>query len=76
MTLDNLPVEIRNLYEVYEWRHASAILKDDFSAEWNDIIVRCPRFLWTRNWDKQTPYVDKEASGWQRRSGRWERSWA
>ncbi len=38
MTLDNLPVEIRNLYEVYEWRHASAILKDDFSAEWNDII--------------------------------------
>ncbi|MBX7131343.1 MAG: hypothetical protein K1X67_01565 [Fimbriimonadaceae bacterium] len=24
-------------YEVYEWRHASAILKADFPSEWGDV---------------------------------------
>lgn len=26
------------MYEVHEWRHASAILMKDFPAEWNDIV--------------------------------------
>lgn len=33
-----LPSNIRELYEVHEWRHACAILKHDFPNEWNDII--------------------------------------
>lgn len=33
-----VPADIRDLYEVHEWRHASAILNKDFSSEWKDIM--------------------------------------
>ena len=39
MTIEDLPPFIREYYEVHEWRHASAVLAKDFSAEWNDICV-------------------------------------
>ncbi len=29
---------MRSHYEVHEWRHAIAILRDDFPREWQDII--------------------------------------
>ena len=29
---------VRAHYEIHEWRHASAILRNDFQTEWNDII--------------------------------------
>jgi hypothetical protein len=38
MTLDFIPEEIHNLYEVHEWRHACAVLKSDFPDEWKDIM--------------------------------------
>jgi hypothetical protein len=38
MTLDLLPRFIRDNYEVHEWKHACAILKNDFEREWQDII--------------------------------------
>ncbi len=38
MNLKLLPKSILDLYEVKEWKHACAILKTDFPAEWNDII--------------------------------------
>jgi len=38
MTLELLPEFIRRDYEVYEWKHACAILKNDFPSEFNDII--------------------------------------
>ena len=39
MTVDDLPSNLRELYEVHEWRHASAILATDFHSEWQDIIA-------------------------------------
>lgn len=33
-----LPQPIQDLYEVHEWRHASAILSTDFSSEWADLL--------------------------------------
>lgn len=39
MGLDLLPEFIRNNYEVHEWRHACAILNQDFSQEWDDIVA-------------------------------------
>ena len=30
MTLDQIPAEIRHLYEIHEWKHACAILQSDF----------------------------------------------
>ncbi|PFJ00302.1 BglII/BstYI family type II restriction endonuclease [Priestia megaterium] len=38
MSIDLLPPHIRDKFEVHEWRHACAILKEDFPKEWNDII--------------------------------------
>ena len=38
MGLDLVPDRIRELYEVHEWKHACAILRHDFSAEFDDII--------------------------------------
>ena len=32
-----VPADIRDLYEVHEWRHAAAILNNDFPNEWDDI---------------------------------------
>ena len=33
-----IPEHIRSLYQVEEYRHACAILKEDFPEEWSDII--------------------------------------
>lgn len=38
MSTDLLPEFIRTHYEVHEWKHACAILKQDFAAEWDDIV--------------------------------------
>lgn len=38
MTIDLIPDNLRRLYEVHEWKHACAILKNDFPVEWKDII--------------------------------------
>lgn len=38
MTIELLPEFLREHYEVHEWKHACAILKNDFPVEWNDIV--------------------------------------
>lgn len=38
MTVTLLPEYVRTAYEVHEWKHATAILKEDFPDEWLDII--------------------------------------
>ncbi|MBA3650152.1 MAG: restriction endonuclease [Chthoniobacterales bacterium] len=38
MALRNFPKFIRENYDVHEWRHASAVLRTDFLAEWDDIV--------------------------------------
>jgi hypothetical protein len=38
MVTDHFPEFIKSHYEIHEWRHASAILENDFPSEWNDII--------------------------------------
>lgn len=37
--LNLIPRRLRSLYEVHEWRHASAILASDFPREWGDILA-------------------------------------
>jgi hypothetical protein len=36
--IQTLPADIRELYEIHEWRHACAVLRNDFTAEYEDII--------------------------------------
>lgn len=45
-----LPQFIRDNYEVYEWKHACAILERDFHSEWRDIIDLLSNFSLCKSW--------------------------
>ncbi len=38
MALSAVPAFITDYYEIHEWRHASAILQNDFPQEWTDVM--------------------------------------
>ena len=50
MGIELLPESILNKYEVYEWKHACAILKNDFPEEWQDIINLLDQFVLCKTW--------------------------
>lgn len=50
MPVDHLPEFIQNHYETYEWRHATAILRDDFPIELKDICDVLTRFRLKKSW--------------------------
>jgi len=50
MGLELLPDIVRQRYEVHEWKHACAVLYNDFSAEWRDIVELLTGFRLCRSW--------------------------
>lgn len=50
MGIELIPKHLRKLYEVYEWKHACAILAQDFQNEWNDIIQLLDQFRLCKSW--------------------------
>lgn len=50
MGLDLLPDFIREHYEVHEWKHACAILAQDFPQEWEDIRALLTQFRLRKSW--------------------------
>jgi Restriction endonuclease BglII len=50
MTVDLLPASISEHYEVHEWKHACAILHNDFPSEWADIIETLSDFRFKKSW--------------------------
>ena len=44
MPITALPKTIQDRFEVYEWRHATAILETDFPNEWADLCTVLPKF--------------------------------
>ncbi|BCD59582.1 MULTISPECIES: BglII/BstYI family type II restriction endonuclease [unclassified Nitratiruptor] len=44
MGIDLLPSFILQNYEIHEWRHACAILKQDYPSEWKDVIEMLMQF--------------------------------
>ncbi len=74
MSIDLLPKFIKAHYEVYEWKHACAILKEDFPDEWNDIVAVLSEFRLYRSWivnpggskSKVSEFIDRSlyARGW------------
>ncbi len=50
MSIDLLPDLIKNNYEIHEWKHACAILAQDFPNEWNDIISVLTEFRLYKSW--------------------------
>ena len=39
MSMQFFPAAVRSRYEVHEWKHACAVLRSDFPAEWDDITA-------------------------------------
>ena len=50
MGLDLLPAFVLQNYEVHEWKHASAILKQDFPDEWSDLCALLVDFRLLQSW--------------------------
>jgi len=50
MSLDLLPLFIRENYECYEWGHACAIMAQDFPKEWEQMVDVLTRFRLYRNY--------------------------
>ena len=50
MSLNIFPPYVRSHYELYEWRHACAILSKDFRSELADIIDVLERFKLRKSW--------------------------
>ena len=50
LTIDLLPEFVRQNFEVHEWKHACAILKQDFPQELNDIAEVLVAFRLQRSW--------------------------
>lgn len=74
MGTELLPQFIRDNYEVHEWKHACAILKQDFPNEWKDVTEVLANFRFRRSWltvgggrkSKISEAIDSElyARGW------------
>jgi hypothetical protein len=50
MLKSRLPEFVAESYECHEWRHASAILSQDFPAEWADLLDVLSRFRLQKSW--------------------------
>ena len=50
MLQSRLPNFIWQNYECHEWKHASAILSQDFAAEWSDILAVLTAFRLKKSW--------------------------
>ncbi len=53
MGITLLPKEILDNYEVHEWKHACAILRNDFPSEWADITDLLKQFRLRKSWIAQ-----------------------
>lgn len=75
MAISRLPAFIRKNYELHEWRHALAILRQDFPSEYSDICDVLVRFRLQKSWisvgggrkSKVSEWIDKELGkkGWK-----------
>ncbi len=50
MGINLLPLFVRENYEVHEWKHACAILAQDFPGEWQDLCDLLLAFRLQRSW--------------------------
>jgi hypothetical protein len=50
MGIELLPKSIRKKYEVHEWKHACAILHNDFPDEWKEVMSLLDQFTFYNSW--------------------------
>ncbi len=78
MPIDHLPNFIQNHYEIHEWRHATAILRDDFPSEYKDICDVLTSFRLQKSWiivgggrkSRVSDWIDGQLyrKGWEEKS--------
>lgn len=49
-SVGHFPTDLCDLYEIHEWKHATAILKHDFPQEWDDLIAMLRAFRLRESW--------------------------
>lgn len=64
MALEAFPQFIRDNYELYEWRHATAVLSEDFPNEYADITDVLMRFQLLRSYINVGGGGKSKVSGW------------
>ncbi len=64
MGTDLLPSFITEHYEVHEWKHACAILRNDFPDEWDDLIAMLSAFRLKKSWITVGGGRKSKVSGW------------
>ncbi len=74
MPISDFPFEIQERYKLHEWKHATAILKNDFPVEWSDLLELLSQFRLYKSWittpggrkSKVAEWVDgfMSARGW------------
>ena len=64
MGIELLPEFIRDYYEVHEWKHACAVLSQDFPSEWTDILDVFTRFRLRRQWIAKRGGNKTKLSAW------------
>jgi hypothetical protein len=50
MLSERLTAFVRENYEHYEWKHASAILSQDFPNEWADLLALLENLRLRKSW--------------------------
>ncbi len=50
MSIQDFPEDIIKKYELHEWKHACAILKNDFPDEWKDLLNMLRAFRLKKSW--------------------------
>ena len=78
MTTGDFPKFVKAHYEIHEWRHACAILRQDFAAEHADLVDVLTRFRLRKSHiavgggrkSKVAGWIDSElaANGWVEKS--------
>lgn len=73
--ISQIPQEIRDNFEIHEWKHACAILATDFPDEWQDLLDLLKAFRLCKSWiadpggnkSRVAKFVDEflGARGWQ-----------
>lgn len=64
MGTELLPPFVTDHYEVHEWKHACAILKNDFPNEWEDLIEMLEAFRLKKSWITVGGGRKSKVSGW------------
>ncbi len=64
MGIDLLPPFIQDNYEIHEWKHACAILKEDFPNEWDDVVDVLTAFRLKRSHISIGGGRKSKVSGW------------